>query len=151
MASVRHERVQEQIKQVASRIILYELKDPRLGFVTVTRVDLSPDLRFAKIFYSVLGDDTDIKLTQRAIRHAKGHIQREIARNVRLRFAPEISFEFDESPRKSIELAHIIDEALAQDEQRKKENEQHEDKQEPESEQKPEPQPEEQEPEQKEQ
>jgi len=138
VASVRHERVQEQIKQVASRIILYELKDPR-------------DLRFAKIFYSVLGDDTDIKLTQRAIRHAKGHIQREIARNVRLRFAPEISFEFDESPRKSIELAHIIDEALAQDEQRKKENEQHEDKQEPESEQKPEPQPEEQEPEQKEQ
>jgi len=134
VANVRHERVQEQIKQVASRIVLYELKDPRLGFVTVTRVDLSPDLRFAKIYYSVLGSDADIKLTQRAIGHARGHIQREIAHNVRLRFAPEISFEFDESPRKSIELAHLIDKAVAEDEQRKKENEQeHEGEQKPES------------------
>lgn len=123
MASIRHDRIQEQIKEIASSIILYELKDPRVGFVTVTRVDLSPDLRYATIYYSVLGSDVDTRLTARAIGHARGHIQREIAKRVRIRFAPIIKLEIDESPKKSLELAHLIDEAVAEDEQRRQEHE----------------------------
>ena len=124
MASIRHDRVQEQIKEVASKIILFELKDPRIGFLTITKVDLSPDMRFATIFYSVLGSDVDTRLTAHAIAHARGHVQRQIAKQVRLRFAPIISFEFDETPKKSIELAHLIDEAVAEDEKRRKDHEQ---------------------------
>ncbi len=62
MTSIRHARVQEQIKEIASTIVLFELKDPRLGFVTITRVELSSDMRFARIYYSVLGSDVDINL-----------------------------------------------------------------------------------------
>ena len=119
MTNRRHDRIQQLIKQLASNIILYELKDPRMGFVTISRVDLSSDLRFAKVFYSVLGSDVDMQQTARTIQHARGHIQRQIAKQIRLRFAPEISFEFDDSPRKSIELSQIIDEAVAEDEERK--------------------------------
>ena len=121
MASVKHDRIQEQIKEVASQIILFRLKDPRLGFITITKVDLSLDLRVAKIYYSVLGTDIDTKLTAQAMGHARGHIQREVAKHIHLRFAPEIRFELDDTPRKSIELSKLIDQAIAEDEQRKKE------------------------------
>ena len=123
MPTIKHDRVQELIKEVASNVILFQLKDPRLGFITITRVDLSPDLRQAKIYYSVLGTDADAKLTAHAMRHARGHVQREVAKHLHIRFAPEISFEFDESPRKSIELAHIIDQAIAEDLARHKNDE----------------------------
>jgi ribosome-binding factor A len=123
VASIRHDRVQAQIKEIASNIILFQLKDPRVGFVTITRVDLSSDMRVAKIYYSVLGSDVDTKLTARAIGHARGHVQREIAKRVRLRFAPIITFELDESPRKGIELANLIDEAVAEDQERRKNRE----------------------------
>jgi len=120
VASVRHDRIQELIKELASNIILFRLKDPRLGFVTITKVDLSPDMRSAKVFYSVLGSDKDVKLTDAAIRHARGHVQREVAKRLHVRFAPEIVFVFDEYPRKSIELSKLIDKALAEDEERRK-------------------------------
>lgn len=125
MASIRHDRVQEQIREIASNIILFELKDPRVGFVTITRAELSPDMQFAKIYYSVLGSDVDTRLTARAIAHARGHVQTEIAKRLRrLRSVPIISFEYDESPKKSIELARLIDEAVAEDEERRKNQEQ---------------------------
>jgi len=125
VASIRHDRVQTQIKEIVSKVILFELKDPRLGFVTVTRVDLSPDMQFAKIFYSVLGSDVDTRLTAHAISHARGHVQSEIAKHLRrLRFVPKISFEYDDSPKKSIELAYLIDEVVAEDDERRKKHEQ---------------------------
>jgi len=120
VASVRHDRIQELIKELASNIILFRLKDPRLGFVTITKVDLSPDMRQAKVYYSVFGTDKDVKLTDAAIRHARGHVQREVAKRLHVRFAPEIIFVFDEFPRKSIELSHLIDKALAEDAERRK-------------------------------
>ena len=124
MATVKHDRIQELIKESASNIVLYELKDPRLGFITITKVDLSPDLRFAKVYYSVLGTDAEAKLTAHAIQHALGHIQREVAKHVHLRFAPEISFVVDDAPRRSVELSQLIDKAVAEDQERRKEHEQ---------------------------
>ena len=124
MASIRHDRVQEQIKEIASTIILFELKDPRLGFVTVTKVDLSSDMRSARIYYSVLGSDVDTRLTAHAMRQSRGHVQREIAKKLRrLRYTPIISFEYDDSPKTGIELSGIIERAIAEDEQRKKQHE----------------------------
>jgi len=121
VASIKHDRVQAQIKQIVSNVILFELKDPRLGFVTVTRVELSSDMQFAKIFYSVLGSDVDTRLTAHAISHARGHVQSEIAKRLRrVRFIPRISFQYDDSPKKSIELAHLIDQAVGEDQQRRK-------------------------------
>ena len=120
MATVKHDRIQQLIKELASNIILFHLKDPRLGFITVTKVDLSADLRLAKVYYSVLGTDADARLTAAAIGHARGHIQREVAKHIHLRFAPEIRFEFDDTPKKSIELAKLIDAAVAEDEERRK-------------------------------
>jgi ribosome-binding factor A len=124
VASIRHDRVQEHIKEIASTIILFELKDPRLGFVTITKVDLSSDMRSAKIYYSVLGSDVDTRLTAHAMRHSRGHVQREIAKRLRrLRYTPIISFEYDDSPKTGIELSGIIERAIAEDEQRKKQHE----------------------------
>ena len=124
MASIRHDRVQEQIKEIASTIILFELKDPRLGFVTITKVDLSSDMRAARIYYSVLGSDVDTRLTGHAMRRARGHVQGEIAKKLRrLRYTPIISFEYDDSPKTSIELSGLIDRAIAEDEERKKQHE----------------------------
>jgi ribosome-binding factor A len=95
--SQRAERVGDLIKREVSQIIQYELKDPGIGFVTITAVELSSDLKHAKIFYSVLGDEKAKKESSSALKRACGFIQREIGRKLRLKYTPEISFLFDPS------------------------------------------------------
>lgn len=95
--SQRAERVGDLIKREVSQIIQYELKDPGIGFVTITAVELSSDLRHAKIFYSVLGDEKAKKESSSALKRACGFIQHEIGRKLRLKYTPEISFLFDPS------------------------------------------------------
>ena len=93
----RAERVGDLIKKEVSRIIQYELKDPGIGFVTVTAVELSDDLKHAKIFYSVLGDKEAKEESSSALKRACGFIQHEIGRKLKLRYTPEICFLFDPS------------------------------------------------------
>jgi len=93
----RADRVGDLIKEEISRIIQYELKDPGIGFVTITAVKLSDDLRHAKIFYSVLGDEKANKESSCALERACGFIQHEIGRRLRLKYTPEICFCFDPS------------------------------------------------------
>ncbi|MFQ6002334.1 MAG: 30S ribosome-binding factor RbfA [Candidatus Zixiibacteriota bacterium] len=93
----RAERVGDLIKKEISRIIQYELKDPGIGFVTITGVELSDDLKKAKIFYSVLGDEKAKKESSAALERACGFIQHEIGRKVRLKYTPAIYFCFDPS------------------------------------------------------
>jgi ribosome-binding factor A len=93
----RAQRVGDLIKEEISRIIQYELKDPGIGFVTLTQVELSDDLKHAKIFYSVLGDEEAKKESSLALRRACGFIQHEIGRRLRLRYTPHIYFLFDPS------------------------------------------------------
>jgi ribosome-binding factor A len=93
----RAERVGDLIKKEISQIIQYELKDPGIGFVTITAVELSSDLKHAKIFYSVLGDEDAKKKSSSALKRACGFIQHEMGRRLRLRYTPEISFLFDSS------------------------------------------------------
>jgi ribosome-binding factor A len=93
----RAERVGDLIKKEISQIIQYELKDPGIGFVTITAVELSSDLKHAKVFYSVLGDEKNKKESSSALKRACGFIQHEMGRRLRLRYTPEVCFLFDSS------------------------------------------------------
>ncbi|MBU8906969.1 30S ribosome-binding factor RbfA [Desertibacillus haloalkaliphilus] len=97
MSNVRANRVGEQMKKELSDIIMREIKDPRVDFVTVTGVDVTGDLQQAKVFITVLGDDQKKEDTLKGLSKASGFIRSEIGKRIRLRKTPEISFEFDES------------------------------------------------------
>ncbi|MBL7151568.1 MAG: 30S ribosome-binding factor RbfA [Candidatus Omnitrophica bacterium] len=116
----RSDKVAQVIKREVSIIIHEELKDPRLGFVTITRVDLTPDLRFAKIFFSVLGREEEHKKTKKALASALGFIRRLIAQRINLRFAPEIMFQEDRSAEYSVRIQELLDEIKQKDEPKQK-------------------------------
>lgn len=97
MSNVRVHRVGEQIKKELSHLFQHELKDPRIGFVTVTGVEMSGDLQQAKVYISVFGDSAQKEDTLQAIEKASGFIRSEIGKRVRLRHTPEITFKIDES------------------------------------------------------
>ena len=94
---LRIEKLQELIKQEMSKMLLTDLKDPRIGFVTVTDVEMTGDLRAATIYVSVMGGAEQVKSSLEGLQSALGFIRREIGQRVRLRFTPEISFALDTS------------------------------------------------------
>ncbi|PIP21126.1 MAG: ribosome-binding factor A [Candidatus Omnitrophica bacterium CG23_combo_of_CG06-09_8_20_14_all_40_11] len=106
----RYDRVSEALRREIGNIIQHELKDPRLGFITVTRVELTQDLRYAKVFFSVLGKEEEYKKTKEALDSALGFIRRLIAQRIRLRLVPEISFKEDRSAEYSIKIQEVLDE-----------------------------------------
>ncbi len=106
----RHDKITEVIRKEISSIIHEELKDPRLGFVTIMRVELTRDYRYAKVFFSVLGSDEEYRKTQEALDSASGFIRRLIAQRIRLRLVPEISFREDRSCEYSIQIQKALDE-----------------------------------------
>ena len=118
MSIQRSERVQEAIRQEISKIVQFEMRDPRLGFVTITKVELTKDLRYARVYFSVLGNEKERDLTLKGLRSAKGYIKGLIADRIKLRFAPEISFKIDES------LGHVkhIEDILYKLKKEKKDN-----------------------------
>lgn len=97
MSKVRVGRVGEQIKKELSLIIQSELKDPRIGFITVTGVEITNDLSQAKVYLSVLGSDEQKEETLKAIAKAKGFLRSELGRKISLRHTPELIFKFDSS------------------------------------------------------
>lgn len=107
--SQRQARVQEEFREVLAEEIP-RLKDPRMGFVTVTGVKVTPDLKKARVFYSVFGDDKAKAGTRAALRHASRHLRTVVGHEVRLKFTPELIFEEDHA----IEDASRIDELLKQ-------------------------------------
>ncbi|SEQ56950.1 ribosome-binding factor A [Virgibacillus subterraneus] len=97
MSDIRSNRVAEQMKKELGELLSKKIKDPRVGFVTVTDVDVAGDLQQAKIFISVLGDEQKKHDTLVGLAKAKGFIRSEIGNRIRLRKTPEITFEFDEA------------------------------------------------------
>ena len=97
MSSQRPERVQEALRQEISRIIQNEMRDPRIGFLTITKVELTKDLRYAKVYFSVLGEAKDKHLALKGLNNAKGYIKGMISEKIKLRFMPEIAFKIDDS------------------------------------------------------
>lgn len=108
MRSVRLSRLTMLVHRRASEVILQDLKDPRLGFVTVTRVKLAGDLRHAIIYYSVVGDEADRSKTAHALDHAKGYIQSQVAKSMHTRVTPILQFEYDEGVERSIRVSSIL-------------------------------------------
>jgi len=106
----RVERVTQSIKEEIGNIIHDELKDPRLGFVTVTGVKLSKDLRYAKVFFSVLGTEEERNNTGLALKSSLGFIRKRIAQRITLRFVPEIVLEEDKSAQYSMRIQQVLNE-----------------------------------------
>ena len=106
MAKQRPERVQEALRQEISKIVQGEMKDPRIGFITITKVELTKDLRYAKVYFSVLGEDKDKKLALRGLNSAKGYIRGILGDRIKLRYMPDIEFKVDETLERT---RHIYD------------------------------------------
>lgn len=115
MVSRRVKRVAEAIRQEVSKIILYELNDPRIAFLTVTNVEASPDLRTAKVLISILEDKVPQKTVMRGLEHARGYIQGEVAARLKMRNTPVITFCLDESTKKSLRILKLIDEVTKEE------------------------------------
>jgi ribosome-binding factor A len=116
MSQRRVQKVAEAIRQVVSMAILAEIKDPRVRDVTVTFVEVSADLRAAKVHVSVMGDETHQNLTLRGLQSAAGFLQSKLARELELRYTPKITFLLDQGVKRSIEIARILREVLPQEE-----------------------------------
>ncbi len=112
--SVRLERVEKALKQEIGRILAHEMNDPRIGFTTVTRVEMAADIRSAKVHVAVLGDEKERKGTLIALRHAKGYLQKEAASRLRMKFTPALSFYIDNGPERSARMMKLIDDVMAE-------------------------------------
>jgi ribosome-binding factor A len=108
MAAERMRRVDEAIREVLAETLSGELADPRLGFVTVTNVRTSPDLRAARVYVSVLGDETVRSDSLAALRSAHGLLQRAIAAQLRLRRTPTLEFEYDATTDRALRVEALL-------------------------------------------
>lgn len=109
MQSPRIDRLAHQFQQEIAMILQRELKDPRLGFVTITRVQLSKDLSHARVLFSCLGDAQERQRSQEALDHATGFIRGLIKKRFRLKIIPAIQFQYDESIEESIALSETFE------------------------------------------
>ncbi len=112
MSSRRTARVSSVIREVVSTSILQELRDPRIQNVTVLGADVSPDLRYAKIRISIMGDEKEEALTMHGLNSARGYLQSKVAERVKTRYTPELSFEVDHGIAMSFEASRILKEVL---------------------------------------
>ena len=119
MSGSRMRRVDEAVRAVLSDAITQELKDPRVGFVTVTAVRTSPDLRHARVYVSVLGDEETREDSLVGLRSAHGFLQRRIAGKLRLKHTPSLDFAYDDTVDRGMRLTQLLqegDDAAAADE-----------------------------------
>jgi ribosome-binding factor A len=110
MRSARMRRVDEAMRAVLSDAIAKDLKDPRIGFVTVTGVKTSPDLRHARVYVSVLGDDPERSASIDGLRSAHGFLQRRLADELTLKHTPSLTFEYDDSVDRGMRISQLLDE-----------------------------------------
>jgi ribosome-binding factor A len=109
MSTGRMRRVEEAVRAVLSDAIAKDLKDPRVGFVTITGVKTSPDLRYARVYFSVLGDEQARSESIDGLRSAQGFLQRRVAAQLTLKHAPALSFEYDGSVDRGMRISEILD------------------------------------------
>jgi ribosome-binding factor A len=112
MPSRRAEKAAAAIREVVSMAILAEMQDPRVRDVTVTYVEVSADLRYAKVHVSIMGDDTKQQLSLRGLQHAAGFLQAKIADRIDIRYTPRLSFLLDQGVKQSIAIAQILQQVL---------------------------------------
>ena len=108
MSSRRTKRISEAVKKEVSNIVLNDLNDPRVSFVTVTKVEISNDLKKAKIFVSILGNETTQETSLYGIKSARSFIQGKVARRLNIKYSPILSFHIDDSIKKMAHLDRLI-------------------------------------------
>jgi ribosome-binding factor A len=110
----RGQRVADQIQRDVAEIIAFELKDPRVGMVTITEVQLTPDYAHAKVFFTTLADNPDtVRQTQHGLSKASGFIRNQLGHRLKIHTLPELHFVYDSSPARGAALSKLIDEANA--------------------------------------
>ena len=112
MPSRRILKAAEAIREVVSMAILTELRDPRIQDVTVTHVEVSDDMRYAKVHVSVMGDEAKQKLSLRGLQNAAGFLQQKVAKRIDTRYTPRITFHLDQGVKRSIEVSRLLSELL---------------------------------------
>lgn len=116
----RSRRIAEQVQRELSDIIRLELKDPRVGMITLTDVEVSVDQSHAKVFFTLLGEPDRIADATEGLQHAAGFLRSQLAHRMKLRVVPQLQFKYDESVERGMRLSQLIDAAVADDAQRHK-------------------------------
>src|SRR6476646_721495 len=119
----RPERLAESLKEEISEVVGFELDDPELQNATVTDVEVSPDLRDAKVYVLISGDEAEIKKTLRNLQHAAGFVRQQVALNLDMRFAPHIHFARDTAEENAARVGRLLNELVNQGELKKEASE----------------------------
>jgi ribosome-binding factor A len=115
MPSHRSLRIAEAVREVVATAILFDVADPRVRSVTVLGVDVAPDMRTARVRVTIMGNPKEQKEAFQGLRHAAGFLQARVAARLQTRFTPVLDFQIDDSVKKSVEMARLIDAAVASD------------------------------------
>lgn len=112
MTAPRRARIADQIQRELAELIRLEVRDPRVGMVTLTGVELSRDQSHAKVFFTALGASSDAEHAREGLQHAAGFLRTNLAHRLSTRSVPELHFEYDESVERGVRLSRLIDEAV---------------------------------------
>src|ERR1700704_2713812 len=116
----RSRRIAEQVQRDLADIIRLELKDPRVGLITITDVEVTPDHKLAKVYFTLLGDESRIEEATRGLQHAAGFLRSQLAHRFEMRTVPQLAFIYDASVERGARLSQLIDAAVADDTKRAK-------------------------------
>ena len=108
-------RIADQIQRELADLIQHEIKDPRVGSITITAVEVTRDYSHAKVFYTTLGSEEEKFLVENGLQHAKGFLRSNLSHRIKLRVTPQLLFIYDESIERGMRLSRLIDEAIALD------------------------------------
>ena len=117
MTGRRADRVAEAIRELIAELLMRDIKDPRIGMVTLTAVELTDDLRHGRVFFSCVGDEAARERSLEGLRSASGFIRAQVGRRLRLRYAPELTFLFDPTPEAAGRLASLINSVRPEDDE----------------------------------
>lgn len=109
----RSRRIAEQIQRELSDIIRLDLKDPRVGMITITDVEVSQDHAHATVYFTLLGDEKRVESATKGLGNAAGYLRTQLARSMRLRTVPQLQFKYDVSVERGARLSRLIDEAVS--------------------------------------
>ncbi|SET47326.1 ribosome-binding factor A [Nitrosomonas marina] len=115
----RQLRVADQIQRELADLLTHEIKDPRLGNITITAVEISRDYAYAKVFYTALDNQDNSSLIEKALAKASGHLRSSLSKRIKLRIVPQLIFTYDQSVEHGAYLSRLIDEAVAQEKKNK--------------------------------
>lgn len=116
----RSQRVAEQIRRELAELIRLEVKDPRVGFITLTDVDITPDYAHAKVYFTSMRGEEGLDEILAGLRRASGFLRRELGRRVRIHTTPELHFQYDSSVERGSRMSQLIDEVVREDDARRK-------------------------------